>query len=174
MTNQIRSEAFNKDIEETDATFIQRDTKEGIQSLPVESTVDTKADKERQEKKEYIANYLELDYRVKIYKKGEKDQHPGVVFRLYNKGDRALSRIAVTIYLRDSKGQTVHEETFRPMGYDSLPPGYVWDEMWREGAYTYFSLGEPDIRKAEYIPSEWQPGPNAAYAKVTDIEFARE
>jgi hypothetical protein len=169
---EIRSEALNIDVGKPNATFVEGETEAGIQSSPVKSTGEMKAEKERQEKEDYIANHIELDYRVKIYKEGEENQHPGVVFRLCNKGDRTLSRIAVTVYLRNKEGQTVHEATFRPMGYDQLPPGYVWDKMWREGAYTYYSLGEPDIRKAEYIPSEWQPGPNAAYAKITDIEFA--
>lgn len=92
-------------------------------------------------------------------------------FQLHNEGDRPVCNVFVTVYLQNSEGKTVHEQTFRPMGYDTLQPGYVWDKMWGEHS-SYYPIGQTGMRKAEFIPSKWKSGPNAAYAKITDIEFA--
>ncbi len=128
----------------------------------------TTAVKQKQGKDEYIAKVRLYDFVAKFYTSMFDGPKPGVEFKLQNNGDRTLSRVTVTIYFQDPDGKTIHEQLITPVNGDSwmsptvLRPGYIWQ------------LERGKFLVAESVLSEWQPGLNAAYAKITDIEFAKE
>jgi len=128
----------------------------------------TEAIRERQEREKYIPNIRLYDFTARIYKRMFEEDVPGIEFKLQNNGDRTLSKVVVTVYFQNSDGITIYEEEWRPVNSSSwmeptvLRPGYIW-QLERNKFYP-----------VEKLPSEWRPGPNAAYAKVTDIEFVKE
>lgn len=128
----------------------------------------TKAVSEKQEKEEYMTKIRLYDFTARIYKRTFDEDVPGIEFKLQNTGTRVLSRVVVTVYFQDSDGSTIYEEKWQPVNGSSwmeptvLRPGYIW-QLERNKFYP-----------VEKLPSEWKPGPSAAYAKVTDIEFAAE
>lgn len=87
-------------------------------------------------------------------------------FKLKNNGDRVLSKVKVTVYLKDQSGKVIGEEDFYPVIVSSLSlsgnrkplkPGYIW-EIERGKVFTM-----------KDAPTEWQVG--NATAKITEIEF---
>ena len=128
----------------------------------------TEAVREKQEEQEYISKIRLYDFVAKFYSRWSDEKVPGIEFKLQNNGDRTLSRIVVTVYFQDSDGKTIYEEKWHPVSSSSwtsssvLRPGYIW-QLERNKFYP-----------VEKLPTEWQPSPEAAYAKITDIEFAEE
>jgi hypothetical protein len=119
-------------------------------------------------KKAYITEQIELyDVTAGTMDSILDGRIPGVLFKIRNKGDKSLSRVAVTVYFKDAGGDIIAEENFLPVlvreysfSGDNKPlkPGYVW-QMERGKFYS-----------AKSVPSEWQEG--SISAAITDIEFA--
>ena len=88
-------------------------------------------------------------------------------FKLKNNGDRTLTEVEVTVYLKDAQEKVIFEKVFRPVfvtriSFTSdnkpLKPNYIW-EIENENWFTMKSA-----------PSEWQVG--NAEARVTNIKLA--
>lgn len=135
------------------------DAKEGLK--------ETKSEIKSFEKKQaYIGNVELYDLSAKYHKTYLKENVPGVVFKLKNKGDKTLNEVVVTVYFKDANGTIIAEEDYHPVlvtqysfGRSNKPlkPNYVW-QMERGKFY-----------QAESVPSEWREG--AVSAKITNIEF---
>lgn len=79
------------------------------------------------EKLDYVTNCLSL-YDVEVrYHSSYGSEKLGIEFKLKNKGERTVTMVEVTVYLLDSEGRKISEQTFRPVGFTNpLKPNYVW------------------------------------------------
>lgn len=112
----------------------------------------------------YIGSVKLYDFKAGYHDTFLEKRVPGVTFKIKNEGDRALKRVEVTVYFKDTKGDIISEETYYPINTTSilgdnkpLKPGYIW-QIERGKFYT-----------AKSVPSEWAEG--SAFAKVTSIEI---
>lgn len=120
------------------------------------------------EKSAYIRDCLVIyDLKAEYMDSVLNGKIPGVLFKIRNAGDRALSRVKVVVYFKDTNGNIVAEEDFFPVlvsnysfARDSRPlkPGYVWQ---MESGKFY---------AAKSVPSEWDEG--GVRAEIAEIEFA--
>ncbi len=117
----------------------------------------------------YIANSLELYDLSADYKESYSGTVPGVTFKIKNVGDRSLDKVEVTIYFKDSSGNTIAEEDYHPVLVSNysmsgnntpLKPGYIW-QMERNKFYS-----------AKQVPSEWKEG--SIDAAITEIRFTAQ
>ena len=84
-----------------------------------------------------------------------------------NNGNRALSKVKVTVFFRDRNNNVIYEDYWLPVSTSSwssdsnkpLKPNYIW-QMERGKFYP-----------AKSVPDEWQEG--NAVARITDIEFEK-
>jgi hypothetical protein len=123
---------------------------------------------ERAEQRAYIRDNLALyDLRSKYYESMVDGKVPGVEFKLKNNGDRALSRVDVTVYFKDESGSVIFEKSYSPVlvseysfsgNNDPLKPGYIWQQE-RGRFYS-----------AKDVPTEWAEG--SVEAAITRIEFS--
>ncbi len=118
------------------------------------------------EKQEYIPKVKLYALTAKYHTIFSDDKVLGVKFKLKNNGDRNLTKVEVTVYFKDAKGEIIAEEIYNPIlvneysflsKSDPLKPNYIKEFE----ASSYFSSSS--------VPSEWQEG--NAVAKITDIEF---
>lgn len=116
------------------------------------------------EEQKYIQLIDLYDFQAKYYDSLLDGRIPGVEFKLRNNGNRSLKTIEVTVYFKDSNGNTIYEENYIPVNTSSwlepdkpLKPKYIW-QMERGKFY-----------QAKSVPDEWQEG--KATAKITSIEF---
>ena len=118
----------------------------------------------QQEKAKYIEKIQLYDFIAKLYESFLEEPGPGIEFKLKNNGDRTLKEITVTVYFKDVDGKKIYQESWYPISSyrDPLRPGYIWQ------------LERGKFYPARKVPTEWKPGPDAAYAEVTDIEFAED
>ena len=102
-----------------------------------------------QEKAKYIEKIQLYDFNAKLYESFLEEPGPGIEFKLKNK---------------DIDGKIIYQESWYPVSSyrDPLRPGYIWQ------------LERGKFYPARKVPTEWKPGADAAYAEVTDIEFAED
>ena len=122
---------------------------------------------ERAEQQAYIRDNLALyDLKSKYYESVLDGKVPGVEFKLKNNGDRALSRVEVTVYFKDESDAVIFEKSYSPVlvseysfsgNNDPLKPGYIWQQE-RGRFYS-----------AKDVPTEWSEG--NVEAAITRIEF---
>jgi hypothetical protein len=123
---------------------------------------------EFKEKQAYLSSIDLYDFEASTIDTYRDKGIPSVKFKLKNNGNRSLSKVEVTVYLKDESGNVIAEEDFHPVlvseyrfsgNNKPLKAGYIW-EMERGKWYT--------IKDA---PSEWKVG--NAEAKITDIRFEK-
>jgi hypothetical protein len=137
--------------------------------IPAPKTIETSAsDNQKQSVAvEYIVNSLELYDLSAEYKNSYIDENiPGVLFKLRNNGDKALSEVEVTVYFKDADGNVISEQNYYPVlvseysfSGDNKPlkPGYIWQ------------MEKGKFYQAKKVPSEWDEG--SVEASITNIEF---
>ena len=120
------------------------------------------------EKQAYLSSIDLYDFEASTIDTYLEKNIPAVKFKLKNNGNRSLSKVEVTVYLKDEGDKVIAEEDFYPVLVSSysfsgddkpLKAGYIW-EMERGKWYTI-----------ENAPTEWKVG--NADAKITDIEFEK-
>lgn len=124
----------------------------------------------RAEQQAYIRDHLTLyDLTSKYYESMLDGRVPGVEFKLKNNGERALSRVEVTVYFKDSGGSVIFDKSYSPVlvseySYsgknDPLKPGYIWQQE-RGRFYS-----------AKDVPTEWEEG--SVEAEISRVEFYAE
>ncbi len=126
----------------------------------------TKLINEFKQEREYLNKVNLYDFEVSTIDTYSDKNIPAVKFKIKNAGDKTLTNVEVTVYLKDRDGNIIMEEDFNPVLVSAysfsgnnkpLKPGYIW-EMEKGKWYT--------IKNA---PSEWHVG--NAVAKITDIEI---
>lgn len=142
---------------------------DGDSSTAIEGIQETK-DKidEFKQKQAYLGKINLYDFEATTIDTYREKGIPAVKFKLKNNGDRALSKVEVTVYLKDENDRVIAEENFHPVLISSynlsgnnkpLKAGYIWEI--ERGKYYI-------IKDA---PTEWKVG--NAVAKITDIEFEK-
>jgi tetratricopeptide (TPR) repeat protein len=120
------------------------------------------------EKQTYLEKIDLYDFEASTIDSYLEKNIPAVKFKLKNNGDRVLSEVEVTVYLKDENDRIIAEEDFYPVLVSNysfsgdnkpLKAGYIW-ELERGKWYT--------IKDA---PTEWEVG--NAEAKITNIEFKK-
>ncbi len=121
---------------------------------------------EFKEKKAYLGSIDLYDFEASTIDTYLEKGIPAVKFKLKNNGNRSLSKVEVTVYLKDEDGNVIAEEDFYPVlvsdfnifqGNKPLKAGYIW-ELERGKWYTI-----------NHAPSEWKVG--NAEVKITDFQF---
>ena len=121
---------------------------------------------EFKQKHEYMNKVKLYDFEVSTIDTYSDKAVPAVKFKIKNAGDKTLTNVEVTVYLKGRDGNIIMEEDFNPVLVSAysfsgnnkpLKPGYIW-EMEKGKWYT--------IKNA---PNEWHVG--NAVAKITDIEI---
>jgi hypothetical protein len=91
---------------------------------------------EFKERKAYVEKVDLYDFEASTIDTYIKKGIPAVKFKIKNTGDKALSEVEVTVYLKDSAGNVISEEDFHPVltsGFSfsgnnkPLKPGYIWE-----------------------------------------------
>jgi len=117
-------------------------------------------------RKAYLSSVKLYAFKASTIDTREGRNIPAVRFKIRNQGDRTLSKVEVTVYLKNSFDKIIAERVFHPVvvspyplwGHDTpLRPGQTW-QLRRGKWYT--------IKDA---PSEWEIG--NAEAAITYIEF---
>ena len=118
---------------------------------------------EEEEKEDYFKKVELYDLEQNFFN-NEGEVLTVIRFKLKNKGDRALKRVQVTVYLKDSDRNIIADEVFYPIAglataapiTEPLKPGYTYQLK----ANKWYIINPPEKPAARYIE-----------AKVTDIEF---
>lgn len=115
----------------------------------------------------YLSKVQLYGLRAGYYRTSLGRRVPGVEFKLRNLGQRALAKVAVTVYFKDTHGTIICEETYYPvlvsghsfLDSNPLKPNYIWQ------------LESNKFFIADAVPTEWKQG--AVEARVTDIGFIK-
>lgn len=127
--------------------------------------VEREIEQENAEEAAYIAQHLELSDLSASYQTSVFDERvPGVLFKIRNNGDRALTKVEVTVYFKDASDTVIAEENFTPVSPFSIGPAIEVlrpDYLWEMAPGKFYA--------AESVPSEWKEG--SIEAVISDIEF---
>lgn len=114
------------------------------------------------ENQEYLHNVKVESFEAKYFESPIYGTKAGVSFAIKNDGPRILIMVEVTVFFKDVEGNTIAEETWRPVDVeDSFCLPLRADETWQMEPGSFY----PSLN----APSEWIEG--NAVARVTAIEF---
>ena len=125
-------------------------------------------DLELQEKKEYINNKIKVyDVKAKYMDSLLDGRVPGLIFKIKNNGKKTLSKLEITFYYKNKKGDIIYENSYTPIDSSNiyvgtgtekeLKPNYVW-QLESDKFYT-----------DKKVPKEWKEG--SIEYKITNIEY---
>jgi hypothetical protein len=135
------------------------------QTQAAEPAATNEAAAQIKKKQEYLKNLEIYDFKARYYDTFSDGKVPGIEFKIKNNGTETLDMVKVTVYFKNSQGNTIAEGDYTPVPVSPysfsenkpLKPNYIW-QLERGKFYT-----------AKSVPSEWKEG--AAEIRITDLRF---